>query len=106
MEINFVKKKKSLTNVIIVKYKIKCLKISAITLNFKAESPIIIENIIKCIGVKIDKSEIYNLSSIATILIKSVRVIYSLLIILTSECIIYEDFVVVRYHKLMLIFFN
>ncbi len=46
--------------------------------NFRTEPFIIIENIVKCIGAKINKFETYNLSDIATILIKFIGIIYNL----------------------------
>ncbi len=76
------------------------------TLDFRAEPPIITKNIVDRIKAKIDKSEKYNLSSVATILIESMGVVCNLPITLASRCIIHKDFVVVDYHKLMLIFSN
>ena len=76
------------------------------TLDSGAESPIITENIVERVGAKIDKSETHDLSGIATVPIESVGVVRNLPITLASGCTIYEDFVVVRYHKPTLIFSN
>src|SRR6266542_5769623 len=76
------------------------------TVDSGAEPPIITENIVECVRVKIDKSETYDLSGIATIPVESVRVICNLPITLVLSCTIHEDFIIVKYHKLMLIFSN
>jgi len=76
------------------------------TVDSGAEPPIITENVVECVRAKIDKSEKHNLSGIATVPIESMGVICNLPITLASGCTIHEDFVVVRYHKLMLIFSN
>ncbi len=89
-----------------VKCKIKRLKILAMTLNSDAEPPIITENIIEHVKAKIDKSEMHNLSDIITVPVESVEVICNLPITLVLGCIIYEDFIIVRYHKPILIFSN
>ncbi len=106
IEIYFIQKKELKISVITIKYKIKHLKISAMIIDSKAKPFIIIENIIECMKVKINKSKTYDLSDIATILIESVRVIHKLPIILASGCTIHEDFIVVKYHKSILIFSN
>ncbi len=72
----------------------------------RAEPSIIIKNIINRIKAKIDKSEKYDLSDIAIISIESIGVVHNLLITLASGCTIHEYFVIVDYHKLMLIFSN
>ncbi|CAG8451322.1 15328_t:CDS:2 [Cetraspora pellucida] len=64
------------------------------TLDSGAEPSIITENIIKHVGVKINKSETHVLSDIATISVESIGVIYNLLITLAPSCIIYKDFIV------------
>ncbi|CAG8576674.1 16677_t:CDS:10 [Cetraspora pellucida] len=106
IEIDFVKKKEQKTSVATIKCKIKCLKISVMTVNSGAEPLIITENIVKCVGAKIDKSETHNLSGIATVLVESVGVVHKLPITLALGCTIHEDFIVVKYQKLMLIFSN
>src|SRR5947208_1811042 len=104
MEIYFVQKKKPKTSVATVKCKIRCLKILAITLDSEAEPPIITKNIVNCIKEKIDKFEKHNLSNVATVPIEFIGIVCNLPITLAPGCTIYEDFVVVDYHKLTLIF--
>ncbi len=96
IKIYFVQKKELKTSVATVKCKIKRLKIPAMTLDSGAEPPIITKNIVDRIKAKIDKSEKHDLSSVATVPP----------ITLAPGCTIHEDFVVVDYHKLMLIFSN
>ena len=74
--------------------------------DFKAKLLIITENIIKYVKAKIDEFKTYNFSDIATVLVKSVRVVCNLSITLIPSYIIYEDFIIIKYHKLMLIFSN
>ncbi|PKY32930.1 hypothetical protein RhiirB3_451474 [Rhizophagus irregularis] len=64
MEINFVKKKEPTTSTTTIKCKIGRLKIPAMTVDSRAEPPIITKNIVDRIKVKIDKSEKYDLSGI------------------------------------------
>ncbi|RGB33234.1 hypothetical protein C1646_761954 [Rhizophagus diaphanus] len=106
MEINFIKKKELKTSVATVKCKIKRLKIPAMTLDSEAEPPIITENIVECIGAKIDKSEIHDLEDISTVPVESIRVVCNLPITLAPELTIIEDFIIMRYHKPTLIFSN
>ena len=106
IKIYFVQKKELKTSVATVKCKIKRLKIPAMTFDSGAEPPIITKNIVDCIKAKIDKSEKYDLSGVATILIESMGIIRNLPITLAPGCTIHEVFVVVDYHKLMLIFSN
>ena len=106
MEIYFVQKKEPKTSVATVKCKIRRLKIPAMTLDSGVEPPIITKNIVDRTKDKIDKSEKHDLSGIATIPIESMSIVRNLSITLTPKCIIYEDFVVVKYSKPMLIFSN
>jgi len=106
MEIYFVQKKELKTSVATVKCKIRRLKISAMTLDSGAEPPIIMKNIVDRIKEKIDKSEKHDLSGVATVLIESISIVRNLPITLAPGCTIHEDFVVVDYHKPMLIFSN
>ncbi|GBB95909.1 hypothetical protein RclHR1_02640023 [Rhizophagus clarus] len=106
MEIYFVQKKEPETNVATVKCKIKCLKIPAITLDSGTEPSIITENIVECIGAKIDKSEIHDLKGISTVLIESIGVVCNLPITLALRLTIIEDFIIMRYRKSTLIFSN
>ncbi|GES88869.1 hypothetical protein GLOIN_2v1886689 [Rhizophagus clarus] len=76
------------------------------TLDSGAEPPIITKNIVDRIRAKIDKSEKHDLSGVATVPIESIGVTRNLPITLAPGCTIYEDFVVIDYHKPTLIFSN
>ncbi|CAG8611226.1 14430_t:CDS:2 [Cetraspora pellucida] len=106
IEINFVCQKEPDTGIVTIPCKIKHLKIPAMILDSGAETEIITEDIVKCINGKIDRSVKYDLSGIATIPIESIGIVCNLLITLTPDCTIYEDFVVMKYSKPMLIFSN
>ncbi|CAH1767193.1 14737_t:CDS:2, partial [Entrophospora sp. SA101] len=105
MEIDFVIKKEP-TTIATIPCKIKHLKIPAMTLDSAAQPVIVTNNIVKCVGGKIDKSEIYDLSGIATDPTESIGVIRNLPITFPPGFTIYEDFVVVKYKKPTLIFSN
>jgi hypothetical protein len=106
MEIDFVQKKEPTTSIATVKCKIGRLKIPVMALDSCAELPIITPDIIEHVKAEIDKSIKHDLSGIATIPIESIGIVHDLLITLASGCTIYEDFVVVKYSKPMLIFSN
>ncbi|GES94263.1 hypothetical protein GLOIN_2v1886689 [Rhizophagus clarus] len=106
MEIDFVKKKEPKTSVATVKCKIKRLKIPAMTLDSGAEPPIITKNIVVRVNAKIDESEKHDLSGVTTVPIESIGIVRNLPITLASGLTIYEDFIVVDYHKPTLIFSN
>ncbi|GBB85406.1 hypothetical protein RclHR1_11950014 [Rhizophagus clarus] len=72
IKIYFVQKKEPEMSVATVKCKIKRLKIPAMTLDSGVEPPIITENIVECIGAKINKSEIHDFKGISTILVESI----------------------------------
>jgi len=76
------------------------------TVDSEAEPPIITKNIVDRIKVKIDKSEKYDLNGISTVPVETIGVVRNLPITLAPGCIIHEDFVVVDYHKPILIFSN
>ena len=106
MEIYFVQKKEPPTSIATVKCKIKRLKIPAMALDSCAELPIITPDIVERVGYGIDKSIKHDLSGIATLPIEFIGVVHNLPITLAPGCTIYEDFVVVKYSKPMLIFSN
>ena len=106
MEIDFVQKKEPTTSIATVKCKIKRLKIPAMALDSCAELPIVTPDIVERVGYGIDKSIKHDLSGIATLPIVSVGVVHDLPITLAPGCTIYEDFLVVKYSKPMLIFSN
>src|SRR5436190_11412710 len=106
MEIYFVQKKELKTSVATVKCKIKRLKIPAMTLDSGAEPPIITKNIVVRVKAKIDESEKHDLSGVATVPIESIGIVRNLPITLAPGLTIYEDFIVVDYHKPTLIFSN
>ena len=89
-----------------VKCKIKRLKIPAMTLDSRAEPPIITENIVERIGAKIDKSEIHDLEGISTVPVESIGVVRNLPITLAPGLTIIKDFIIMRYCKPTLIFSN
>ena len=76
------------------------------TVDSGAEPPIITENIVERVGAKIDKSETHDLSGIATVPVESIGVVRNLPVTLAPGCTIHEDFIVVKYHKSILIFSN
>ncbi len=106
MEIDFVQKKKPFTSIATIKCKIKHLKILVMALDSCTELPIVTPDIVERVEYRIDKSIKYDLSGIAILLIESVGIVHDLPITLALDCIIYEDFVIVKYSKPMLIFFN
>ncbi|POG72666.1 hypothetical protein GLOIN_2v1773489 [Rhizophagus irregularis DAOM 181602=DAOM 197198] len=106
MEIDFVKKKEPTTSIASIKCKIKRLKIPAMALDSCAELPIITPDIVERVGYGIDKSIKHDLSGIATVPVESIGVVHNLPITLAPGFTIYEDFIVVKYSKPMLIFLN
>ncbi len=106
MKIDFVQKKESTTDVVIVKCKIKRLVILASTINSDANFSIISENIFKRSKLVIDTKEKYNLRGIATTPTESLRIVRNVLVNFTSGYTIYANFAVVKYPKLMLILPN
>ena len=106
MEIYFVQKKEPKTSVATVKCKIKRLKIPAMTVDSGAEPPIITDDIVKRVGAKIDKSEKHDLNGISTVPVESLGVVRNLPVTLAPGCTIHEDFIVVKYKMLTLIFSN
>ena len=105
MEIDFVKKKEPVS-LATIECKVKRLKIPAMVLDSKAELSIVSEDIVKRIGEKIDRSEKYDLSGVATVSIESISVIRNFPITFSPGFTIREDFVVVRPLKPILIFLN
>ncbi len=106
MEIDFVKKKEPTTSIASIKCKIKCLKIPAMVLDSCTELPIITPDIVEHVRYGIDKSIKHDLSGIATVPVESIGVVHNLPITLAPGFTIYEDFIVVKYSKPMLIFSN
>ncbi|GES83554.1 hypothetical protein GLOIN_2v1886689 [Rhizophagus clarus] len=102
MEIDFVQKKEPKTSVVTVECKIKRLKIPAMTLDSRAEPPIITKNIVDRVKAKIDKSEKHDFSGVATVPIESIGVTRNLPIALAPGLTIHEDFIVVDYHNQLL----
>ncbi|UZO01938.1 uncharacterized protein OCT59_020444 [Rhizophagus irregularis] len=78
IEIDFVKKKEPKTSVATIKCKIRRLKIPAMTLDSRAEPPIITKNIVDRTKDKIDKSEKHDLSGVATVPIESIGIVRNL----------------------------
>jgi competence transcription factor ComK len=71
-----------------------------------SEIGIITEDIVLRIGAVIDKSIKHDLSGVATVPVESIGVVHNLPITLAPGFTIYEDFIVVKYSKPMLIFSN
>ena len=106
MEIDFVRKKEPSTSIATIKCKIGRLRIPAMVLDSGSEIAIITEDIVLRIGVNIDKSIKHDLNGIATVPVESIGVVHNLPITLAPGFTIYEDFIVVKYTKPMLIFSN
>ncbi|GBB92649.1 hypothetical protein RclHR1_02040011 [Rhizophagus clarus] len=106
MEIDFVRKKKPSTSIASIKCKIGRLKIPAMALDSCSEIAIITEDIVLCIKAVIDRSIKHDLSGVATVPVESIGVVHNLPITLVPGFTIYEDFIVVKYSKPMLIFSN
>ena len=105
MEIDFVKKKE-LVSLATIECKVKRLKIPAMVLDSGAELPIVSEDIVKRVGWKIDRSEKYDLSGVATVPIESIGVARNFPITFPPGFTIREDFVVVCPPKPTLIYPN
>ncbi|RIA99091.1 hypothetical protein C1645_811826 [Glomus cerebriforme] len=103
IEIDFVQKEELSTSIASIKCKIGYLKILAMALDSCSEITIITKDIVLRIEVNIDKSIKYG---IATMPVESIGVVHNLPITLAPGFTIYEDFIVVKYSKPMLIFSN
>src|SRR5438128_12055263 len=106
MEIDFVRRKEPVISIATIPVKIKRLKIPALVLDSGAEPAIVSEDIVKRVGGKIDKSEKYDLSGVATVPTESIGIARNLPITFPPGFTIREDFVVVRVPKPTLIFPN
>ena len=106
MEIYFVRKKELSTSIATIKCKIGRLRIPAMVLDSGSEIAIITEDIVLRIKAVIDRFIKHDLSGVATVPVESIGVIHNLLITLAPEFTIYEDFIVIKYSKPMLIFLN
>ena len=106
MEIDFVRRKEPVISIATIPVKIKRLKIPALVLDSGAEPAIVSEDIVKRVGGKIDKSEKYDLSGVATVPTESIGITRNLPITFPPGFTIREDFVVVRVPKPTLIFPN
>ena len=90
MEIDFVKKKEP--DIATIPVKIKRLKIPALVLDSGAEPAIVSEDIVKRVGGKIDKSEKYDLSGVATVPTESIGIARNLPITFSPGFTIRERF--------------
>ncbi len=106
MEIDFVQRKKPITDVVTVKCKIKHLVILTDTVDPSANFLIMFKDISKRSKLKIDTKEKHDLRGIATTPTESLRIVRNVPVNFTSGCIIYTDFAVVKYFKPMLILPN
>jgi hypothetical protein len=106
IEIDFVRKKEPSTSIASIKCKIGRLKIPAMALDSCSEIAIITEDIVLRIKAVIDRSIKHDLSGVATVPVESIGVVHNLPITLAPGFTIYEDFIVIKYSKPMLIFSN
>ena len=106
MKIDFVQRKESATDVVTVKCKIKCLVISAGTVDPGANFLIMSEDISKRSKLEINTKEKHDLRGIATTLTESLGIVRNVPVNFTPGCTIYADFTVVKYSKPMLILSN
>lgn len=106
MEIDFIKKEEPNTSIATIPVKIKRLKISAIVIDSRAEPTIILKDIVKRIGGKIDKSVIYDFSRATTISTESISITCNLPITFFPGFIIHKDYIVVKTPKPILLFPN
>src|SRR5437868_9310144 len=106
MEIDFVRKKEPSTSIASIKCKIERLKIPAMALDSCSKIAIITEDIVLRIKAVIDRSIKHDLSGVATVPVESIGVVHNLPITLAPGFTIYEDFIVIKFSKPMLIFSN
>ncbi|CAB4485468.1 unnamed protein product [Rhizophagus irregularis] len=106
MEIYFIQKKDTATDVVTTKCKIKRLVIPAATVDPGANFPIMTEDISERSKLEIDTKEKHDLRGIATIPIESLGTVRNVPVNFAPGCTIYADFAVVKYPKPMLILPN
>jgi len=92
MEIDFVRRKEPVISIATIPVKIKRLKIPALVLDSGAEPAIVSEDIVKRVGGKIDKSEKYDLSGVATVPTESIGIARNLPITFSPGFTIRERF--------------
>ncbi|CAH1766931.1 5325_t:CDS:2, partial [Entrophospora sp. SA101] len=105
MEINFVRDKDAI-DVPTVRGKIKRLVLSAITVDPGANTLLMSRDIAERLGLKIDKSTTHYFKGAATVLTKSIGMVYNVPLTLAPDCIFYLDFVVIEYDKPLLLLSN
>jgi hypothetical protein len=106
MEIYFIQKKDTATDVVTTKCKIKRLVIPAATVDSGANFPIMSEDISERSKLEIDTKEKHDLRGIATVPIESLGTVRNVPVNFAPGCTIYADFAVVKYPKPMLILPN
>ncbi|CAG8655610.1 7284_t:CDS:2, partial [Paraglomus brasilianum] len=105
MEIDFVQRKDSATDIATVKCKINRLVIPAGGIDSLANFPIMTEDIAKRAKLKINPDEKHKLSGVATHT-ESIGTVHNVPVTFAPGCVIHSDFAVVRYRKPMLILPN
>jgi hypothetical protein len=106
MEIDFVQKKNSATDVVTTKCKIKHLVIPGAVVDPGANFAIMTDDISKRSKLEIDTKEKHDLRGIATTPTESLGIVRNVPVNFAPGCTIYADFAVVKYPKPMLILPN
>ncbi|CAH1770426.1 1268_t:CDS:2, partial [Entrophospora sp. SA101] len=102
MEINFVQDK-DVIDVPTVRGKINCLVLSAITVDPGSNTLLMSRDIAECLGLKINKSTTHYFKGAATVLTKSIGMVYNVPLTLAPSCVFHLDFAVIEYEKSMVI---
>lgn len=105
MEINFVRDK-DVIDVPTVRGKINRLVLSAITVDPGANTLLMSKDIAERLGLKIDKSAVFYFKGAATVLTKSIGMVYNVPLTLAPGCVFHLDFAVIEYDKSMVILSN
>jgi len=105
MEINFVRDK-DVIDVPTVRGKINRLVLSAITVDPGSNTLLMSKDIAERLGLKIDKSAVFYFKGAATVLTKSIGMVYNVPLTLAPGCVFHLDFAVIEYDKSMVILSN
>jgi len=105
MEINFVQDK-DVIDIATVRGKIKRLVLSAILVDSCSNTLLMSRDIAERLGLKIDKSTTFYFKGAATVLTKSIGMVYNVPLTLAPGCVFYLDFAVIDYPKTMLLLSN
>jgi len=105
MEINFVQDK-DVIDIATVRGKIKRLVLLAILVDSCSNTLLMSRDIAERLGLKIDKSTTFYFKGAATVLTKSIGMVYNVPLTLAPGCVFYLDFAVIDYPKTMLLLSN